>query len=243
MLRFNIFGIPVTVEPWFWLMAFLLGGGLNKIDSRDGIVLLAVWGVIVFVSVLVHELGHAIIGRKYGGGAAHIRLWGLGGLAYNKGGRFTQKGRALMIAAGPGFGFILLGIGAIIAIALFGPKVALDLLKVSTIGLLGIVEDVSPEFMGFFGDAANKMKFYIFFYLFQVNFFWGLLNLLPVSPLDGGQLFDTFSKSPKRTHLVGMITGAAMAVGGAAFFGSFFMAIMFGFLAFQNYQAYEQARY
>ncbi|NIP95884.1 MAG: hypothetical protein GWO24_21600, partial [Akkermansiaceae bacterium] len=100
MIQFRLFGIPVHVEVWFWVSAFLLGGGLGISDKRS-LILVGLWMLIVFVSILVHELGHALSGRWLGGGRQTIRLWAFGGLAYNEGGRFTRKGRILMILAGP----------------------------------------------------------------------------------------------------------------------------------------------
>ena len=89
-------------------MAFL-GGGLNALQRSYpadylGVVLFMMAG---FVSVLVHELGHALTGWKRGGGQVWIRLWALGGLAYQQGGSLDRKNRCLMILAGPGAGLLL----------------------------------------------------------------------------------------------------------------------------------------
>ena len=50
-LRFSVAGIPVTVHPLFWLIALLLG-------STGDILLVPIWVGVIFVSILVHELGH-----------------------------------------------------------------------------------------------------------------------------------------------------------------------------------------
>ena len=34
MLRFTLFGIPIVVEPWFWLTMAFLGGGLNALQRN-----------------------------------------------------------------------------------------------------------------------------------------------------------------------------------------------------------------
>ena len=52
-LRFSIAGIPVSVHPVFWLIALLFG------SSGDPL-LIPIWILVVFVSILVHELGHAL---------------------------------------------------------------------------------------------------------------------------------------------------------------------------------------
>ena len=61
MIRFNLFGIPVQVQPWFWLTLVLIGGGVGA-NTADELLLLALFVVAGFVSILVHELGHALAG-------------------------------------------------------------------------------------------------------------------------------------------------------------------------------------
>src|SRR5690606_5198978 len=65
VIRFSIDGIPVTVRPSFWLVALLLGWG---VASRT---LLVAWVVVVFVSVLAHDLGYAMTARRLGGGVSN----------------------------------------------------------------------------------------------------------------------------------------------------------------------------
>ena len=58
-LRFSIAGIPVRVHPLFWLIALLLG-------SSGDLLQIVIWIFVVFVSIVVHELGHAFALRWYG---------------------------------------------------------------------------------------------------------------------------------------------------------------------------------
>src|SRR5512147_2302977 len=58
-LRFSIAGIPVTVHPLFWLIALLLG-------SSGDLLLIPIWVAVVFISILIHELGHAFAFRRFG---------------------------------------------------------------------------------------------------------------------------------------------------------------------------------
>ena len=64
MLRFRLGPFPVTVYPSFLVAAALLG-----YVSSASIPRLLLWIGVVFVSVLVHELGHALVGRVFGGRA------------------------------------------------------------------------------------------------------------------------------------------------------------------------------
>ena len=50
MLRFSLFGFPITVEPWFWLGTVLLGA--NQIAGLLGLKILLAWVVAVFLSLI-----------------------------------------------------------------------------------------------------------------------------------------------------------------------------------------------
>jgi Zn-dependent protease len=79
--RFRLFGFPVRVHPLFWLVMALFGIGL--IESRDGLGVLQemlLWTVAAFLSILLHELGHAFVMRRYGFESS-ITLYGFGGYA------------------------------------------------------------------------------------------------------------------------------------------------------------------
>jgi membrane-associated protease RseP (regulator of RpoE activity) len=80
-----------------------------------------------------------------------------------------------------------------------------------------------------------------------INLAWGLINLLPVFPLDGGQIcqaalshwrrYDGFDISLK----LSMVTAIGVAL--AAYrFDQIYLAVLFGFLAFQNLQALQGGR-
>jgi stage IV sporulation protein FB len=60
VLRFKVGPFPVLVYPWFFLSAILLGAGYGFGWQ------MAAWIFVVFLSVLVHELGHAVVGRLFG---------------------------------------------------------------------------------------------------------------------------------------------------------------------------------
>ena len=97
-LRFAVFGVPVRVHPVFWLTAAFLSWS----DSRLDLTLLGV--LVVFVSVLIHELGHALVTRRLGW-YPEIVLEFLGGYATTK--SHSRWGNIAVAAAGPGAGFLL----------------------------------------------------------------------------------------------------------------------------------------
>lgn len=137
MIRFSLLGIPVTVQPWFWLTMAFIGGGLHASNSLE-IMLVAVFAFAGFLSILIHEMGHALMIRRYGLQPS-ITLLAFGGFAAYPSGRLDRKQSFLVTLAGPGvqfaFGMLLLGIAGLIEIpdgSLFGPFLR-DLILVSLV--------------------------------------------------------------------------------------------------------------
>ena len=238
MFRFTIFGVPVTVEPWFWAIAFFLGRGFQHLQEGT-MIYVAVWMMVLFFSILVHELGHAIVGHKLGGGSTWIKLWAFGGLAYHQGARFSPKNRRLMILAGPGAGLCLFALTCVLLVLVWPSGVGLELLvKEITFWTPRIYSSEAYNVL-----VNEPLKFDIFRQLIWVNLWWSLVNLLPIFPLDGGQFADTYIKSRKRLYMTGMVFSGLVIIVGATFFPSMFLIMMFAFFGFQNYQAYQAAQY
>ena len=100
MFSFNLFAIPIRVEPWFWLTMVFIGGGLRAQSSIDMLYVL-MFVLAGFISVLVHELGHALTIRKFGL-PTEITLHGFGGYATFPPGKLDRRQSFLVTAAGPG---------------------------------------------------------------------------------------------------------------------------------------------
>jgi len=97
-LRFQLFGIPIRVHPLFWLISAFV----TWVPNRPELVLAGM--LCFFLSVLVHELGHALMFRRYGF-RSEIVLYMLGG--YATGSRLSTWRSVIVSAAGPAAGFIL----------------------------------------------------------------------------------------------------------------------------------------
>ena len=202
MLRFRLFGFPVSVEWFFWLTCFLLGGGIrmNSIQDLPGILL---WTIAVFFSILVHELGHAFVGQKYGA-IPTIHLHGMGGFMVPHGAAFTRKQNIAVSAAGPGAS-LALGIATLL-----------------------FIQVIPPDTSG--GQALSRNMIWI-------NFFWTIINLLPILPLDGGQIArDVLGPSRSEiTRWIGVIFAGAVAYW-AFSIGLVFLGLMLAYLGYMNYQ-------
>lgn len=102
--HFSLVGVPVRVEPAFFVIIALLGASSFVVSPW----LVVSWVVIAFVSILVHELGHAVAFRAFGIRPA-ITLHGFGGLTSGTGD--LTPGRHIVVSlAGPLSALILLGI-------------------------------------------------------------------------------------------------------------------------------------
>jgi len=83
--------------------------------------------------------------------------------------------------------------------------------------------------------------------LLYVNIFWGILNLLPVYPLDGGQIArEVFTLGNPRagiTQSLQLSAGVAVLVAAYALLNQrFYMCLMFGYLAYASFQSLQMYR-
>ncbi|MCB1231703.1 MAG: hypothetical protein KDN19_15645 [Verrucomicrobiae bacterium] len=202
---------PVRVHWMFWVVSVLLSGALSM-EGREAFTQVLIWVPVVFVSILWHEIGHAQAQRKYGS-RPEILLYSMGGLCSGQG-RFTRHQSMWISAAGPAASICFYGAAFVIA-ELRGYDVV----------------------FGFFLRGAHGIEARILQDFLWVNGFWTLINLLPVLPLDGGQLFAAYTanKNPRLAPVVGLI--AAIVVAALAILsGMLFIGFFFGYLAYTNWQ-------
>lgn len=219
-LRFSLFGIPSRVHPLFWVVS-VLGGWYPEELS-----LTALWVACLFFSILIHELGHALTARRFGM-PPEIVLYAFGGYASFVPTWSYTMGRAILILlAGPGAGFVLYGV-------VFGVHLTLQRLDVAF---------TRPDV-----PFTHPAK-YFFIQMEYINLWWGLVNLLPVYPLDGGQitreLFTHWQGHRGRENSLKL--SVLTAIGFAVFFYTRdfrFAAILFAVLAVESYQAMQQERF
>lgn len=211
--HFHVLGIPVRVEPFFWIAAVLLAYNLG--DAR----LILMWVAVVLVSVLVHELGHAVALKAFGQSSA-IVLHGFGGLTFSQ--RKLDRARSIAVTlAGPLAALVLLGIPAM-------------LLRDSDYGVeLSFDYQLSDQVFGIWP---------VIVFVAYVNIWWSIANLLPIRPLDGGNvLTELIGIQPAR--LVSIVVGTAAAVWAYTHTDAFRYAAFFaGFLVLINLSEYRKAR-
>ena len=227
------------MHPFFWLLSAILGWPLASQDPK----LMLIWMAAVFVSILVHEMGHALVIRYYGWSPSVI-LYSFGGLAtYNPGFRpvnssysrngNTTLGQIAISFAGPAAGFLLALIVAASVIAA-GYKLDLDL----------VIRTEAPPEPDLPPGTLVRLYTPLAFLanaLLWINIYWGILNLVPVYPLDGGKISREIClavnsrEGLKASMIISLIASGCVAL--YAFkMGQPFLAIMFAMFGFSTYQ-------
>jgi Zn-dependent protease len=193
-LRFRLFGTDVRIHPLFWLITAVFGWSWSilKVLPGNGLGEVALWIACVFFSVLLHEFGHVWMGRVFGA-KGHIVMHSMGGLAIGAANVPYRWQRILVSAAGPGIQLILFG-------------VILGLVHFGVVSLPG-----DPWRMQFAPTNVLQMALMM---LIMINFYWAMLNLLPVWPLDGGQIMREVCGmvSPRNGMTVSLWISIATAV-------------------------------
>jgi Zn-dependent protease/CBS domain-containing protein len=113
------FGIPVYVSPYWFIIAGVfiviyaneLSGRLQGASATTRYLAAAAFVVLLYVSVLIHELSHSVVARGYGLPVRRIVLWPLGGVSEIDREAPTPGREFAIAAAGPALSLVLGGIG------------------------------------------------------------------------------------------------------------------------------------
>ncbi len=171
---------------WSWFLVALV-----EINSRAKSYSSLTWNVLeylgLFLIVMLHEFGHALACRQVGGTANRIVLWPLGGIAYVQ--PPQRPGATLWsIAAGPLVNVVLI-------------PVLMALVMMSSV----------------FGWAQSTPDVHTFLLsLAFINSILLVFNLLPIYPLDGGQILRSilwFWVGRARSLMVAAVIGMVGVAG------------------------------
>jgi Zn-dependent protease len=175
---FHVRGIRIAVD-WSWFLVLFLvifwlsrfyGDVLGESSSATGPFTLAVASAVGFFgSILLHELGHAVVAMRNGIGITRIQLWIFGGLA--------QMDRE---SDSPSTEF---------KVAIAGPAVTLAIVVVlSAVGLLAAGPREFSEAMLVESNSGVSGVLAMVAWLATINFLVLIFNLLPAFPMDGGRI-------------------------------------------------------
>lgn len=245
-LRFELAGFPIRIAWTFWLGAVVFGyalvDGIDRLlgmESPGRFPLLLLWGVCLLVSILIHELGHAVAFRYYGIESS-IVLYHFGGLAVPRSSFSPTRAFAparlgatqdLMIAAAGPLAQILSAMVLVGLFKAFGYRVvAFAFMPAGLHRLPGVLE----------GNPIDNAALFalVTFYTFP-SVLWALLNLIPVWPLDGGRIMRSIvtlaGGRTEQSLWISIIAAGLMALYGFRS-GSLFLGILFLSLAISNFQ-------
>ena len=103
-VKFRLLGVPVRIHPFFWLVSAVHG-----MATTNNLPLVVLWVLCVFVSIMVHEYGHALMSKAFG--YSHRSCSGEWVVFVTARARATPRERLAVVLAGPGAGFLLLWLG------------------------------------------------------------------------------------------------------------------------------------
>ncbi len=229
-LNFSFLGFEVRVHPGFFIISVLFGQSLvsgPEINTGVGVLM----GVgIFFVSILVHELGHALAFRHFGWHSRIVLHW-MGGLAIPERGFGRRQAKLNNYQA--------------IGVSLAGPMAGL-LLGGGLILVAQQVGNAVPKFylfgiMPIFVYEQRTLLLAVLQGAIVINIILNILNLVPIFPLDGGQvsrnLFEIFDPwdGTRKSIILSMATAVLCGVLGYTNRDTF-IAIFCFYMAYQNYQ-------
>jgi Zn-dependent protease len=203
---------------WSWFLIAMI-----EVNNRSREYSSFAWNLLEYVTlfgiVLVHEFGHALACRQVGGKAERIVLWPLGGVAY--------------VSPPPRPGATLWSIAA-------GPLVNLILAPVLTVLVVlarkGGMMDTLPNAYAYLRT------------IFYINFGLLIFNLLPIYPLDGGQILRSLlwfivgrARSLMVTTIIGFV-GVAGLIALAAYARDIWLGVIAGFILINCWGGLQHAR-
>jgi Zn-dependent protease len=160
----SLAGIPIRVHATFFLI--LLFVAFAHADNGPGAVARGmVFVLLLFLCVVLHELGHSLVGRRYGYRVRDITLLPIGGVASFEHMPTNPREELAIASAGPAVSFAIAGALYLVVTATgsFQPLTELDVDR---------------------GSLVER--------LMVVNFFLAAFNLLPAFPMDGGRMLRAF---------------------------------------------------
>jgi Zn-dependent protease len=170
----RVFGIRIGASPsWFFVLFIFIYivsdyfRGVLRGSVTEAYVVAVCAVMLFFASLILHELGHALVARRLGIGISGIDLWFFGGVARMSRDTDSPGTEFKVAAAGPAVTLVIVAICLGLA-ALVSHGAALDIARLS--------------------DTAVSPVVALLGFLIPMNAFLLIFNLVPAYPLDGGRI-------------------------------------------------------
>jgi Zn-dependent protease len=189
----TVAGIPIRVHFTFLLFLFWVGVGWRGGGGTLGVLRV----LAVFACVVLHELGHGLVARRYGIPVGDITLYPIGGIARIEKRLLPVQELAITIA-GPAVNIVIAAVLGVVLLATGGMLPA----AVTTVG----------------GGGWRGFVQVVMF----TNILLALFNLIPAFPMDGGRVLRAIlalNMAPERATAFAANIGQfiAILIGAAAF--------------------------
>lgn len=198
----TFFNIPVMIHWSFgMLVLFVIYIGLTNQLSIHEILAFGLYVIILFICVVLHEYGHALMARKYGVGTRDIILSPIGGVARLEKIPEEPYKELLIAIAGPMVNVVIAIVLSIITLIIFSG------------GILPSAENLEL--------LKYPSEFIRFVIVMNIALF--IFNLIPAFPMDGGRIFRSLLamkwgrvKATRVAAIVGRILAIGFVITGVA---------------------------
>jgi Zn-dependent protease len=168
----RVFGIRIGASPSWFVVLFIMILGLSssyndRYSDATAYTVAVVSAALFFVSLTLHELGHALVARRHGIEIAGIDLWFFGGIAKLNRDSSSPGEEFRVSAAGPAVTLLIIFVCAAAGIAVAGSNDFLDAVALN-------------------GNPSPGLA--LLGWLALVNAFLFVFNMVPAFPLDGGRI-------------------------------------------------------
>lgn len=229
-------GIPVRVHASFFLIlvwaGFLGFTDRGRNSAVGSVTFMVLFTLLLFVCVVLHELGHSLVAQQFGVKVHDITLWPIGGVARLAGMPRRPLAEFVITAAGPLVNLALALLFGVATVAAIGPEQLVNMLMTGR-GWFRLIDEQTPLTLLVLLTLQN---------LLLVAF-----NLLPAFPLDGGRLLRSFlavlmpyRRATRAASFIGQ--GLAVVLAGAALIppGNFFLGLVAAFVFLGAWQERSQ---
>ncbi len=235
VLQFTLLGIPVIIQPFSWVILGILGLSIHS-DMPSPMQPALIFVVVGMVTLLAHEMGHALVSRAVTRSTPYIVISNFGGFTIPTQPAKTRWQHFCVVLAGPVAGYLPGVIAAIIlGMQVNNVPLAVQLFVLHPFELHGQLDNL------LINGYISTYSYLLYSTFFLVCFWWTVFNLMPIRPMDGGELLLTATNKLRLTSAIGIVLSILLGIWFLTG-GSIFMPLMLGYFAWMNWQIFKDSQ-